>query len=82
MHRLLDVGSGVDHDGRAETGFVGEGTALEPPGDGLADAVAQRTAACRVQVERTLENSRKCRWDVARVQHYDDERACKCRTGP
>ncbi len=34
MHRLLYVGSGVDHDGRAETGFVGEGTALEAPGDG------------------------------------------------
>ena len=34
MHRLLDVGGRVDHDGRAEAGFVGERAPLEAPGDG------------------------------------------------
>ena len=60
MHRFLDVGGRVDHDRRAEAGFVGERAALEAPGDGLADAVAQRAAACGVEVECTLEDRRQC----------------------
>ena len=76
MHRLLDVGGRVDHDGGAETGFVGEGTALEAPCDGLADAVAQRTAACGVQVEGTPEDGGKCCRDIACVEHYDHKCAC------
>ena len=76
MHRLLDVGGRVDHDRRAEAGFVGERAALEAPGDGLADAVAQRAAACSVEVECTLEDRRQCRRDIARVHDHDDERTC------
>ena len=45
------------------------------PCDGLADAVAQRAAACGVQIECAPEDRRQRRRDIARVHDYDDERA-------
>ena len=74
MHRLLDVGSRIDHNRRAKARLIGEGTALEAPGDGLADAVAQRTAAGSLQVEGALENGHEGCRDVACVHHHDDQR--------
>ena len=63
LHRLLDVGGRVHHDGRAKARFIGEGTALEAPGDGLRNAVAQHTAACRFHGECALENGNERRRD-------------------
>ena len=75
MHRFFDVGGRVDHDRRAESGFVGERAPLEAPCDGLADAVAQRAAACGVQIECAPEDRRQRRRDIACVHDHDDERA-------
>ena len=76
-HALLDgffhIGGGIDHDGRAKAGLVGERAPLEAPGQALADAVAQRAAACGLQVERAPEDGPECRRDVARVEHHDDD---------
>ena len=74
-HGLLHVGGGVNHDGGAEAGLVGENAPLEAPGHGLGDHGPADAAGGGFKVEGAGKNGSEGRRNPADVHADDDQGA-------
>ena len=70
---LLDVGGGMDHNGGAQTCFVGEDASLHTPGQSHLYAVADDAAAHSLQAEGSLEDGDENSGKSPDMGKYDDQ---------